>query len=185
MCVILIAQENRLTAATISAAIESNPDGNGFAWISKGKVHWRKGITPDAAISLAKTKPLPHVFHARIATIGEPCDALCHPFAVETRAEQTATSGSSSEGVVFHNGSWGDWQDNIDTPTKGLWSDSRAMADMVYVDGVSALDIIPDSQRVVMMTPESVEYRGIGWTTLPDGTLASNTHFLRQRYSLK
>jgi len=185
MCVILIAEENRLTANDIRAAVASNPDGNGFAWISKGKVHWRKGITTDAAISLAKSKPLPHVFHARIATIGQPCDALCHPFPVEARAEQTATSGSSSEGVVFHNGSWGDWQDNIDTPTRGLWSDSRAMADMVYVDGVSALDIIPDSQRVVMMTPESVEYRGTGWTTLPDGTLASNTHFLRQRYSLK
>ena len=142
-------------------------------------MHWRKGITTDEAISLAKTKPLPHVFHARIATVGKPCAALCHPFPAEPRAKQTATSGASSEGVVFHNGSWNDWRDNIDAPTSGPWSDSRAMADMVYVDGVTALDIIPDTQRVVMMTPESVEYRGNGWTELPDGTLASNTYFIR------
>lgn len=182
MCVILITDQNRLTASTIRAAVDSNPDGNGFAWISAGKVHWRKGITTEQAIRLAQTKPLPHVFHARIATIGKPCDALCHPFPVEARAEQTATSGASSEGVVFHNGSWNDWRDNIDEPSSGLWSDSRAMADMVYVDGVTALDIIPDSQRVVMMTPESVEYRGRGWTALADGTLASNTYFMRDAY---
>ena len=180
MCVILIAAENRLTANDIRLAVASNPDGNGFAWISKGKVHWRKGITTDAAISLAKSKPLPHVFHARIATVGKPCAALCHPFPFEARQKQTATIGESQEGVVFHNGSWGDWEDHIDATSGSVWSDSRAMADMVYVDGVDALDVVPDSQRVVTVTPDGIQYRGNGWTTLPDGTLASNTHFMRK-----
>ena len=181
MCVILITGTKRLTGNAIRAAIASNPDGNGFAWIERQKVHWKKGITANEAIILANTKPLPYVFHARIATVGRPCDALCHPFPVEARDKQTATAGSSRKGVVFHNGSWRDWFDNIDTSNSGPWSDSRAMADLVYAGGARALDAIPDSQRIVMMMPESVEYRGDGWTELPDGTLASNTNFLRNR----
>ena len=185
MCVILIAQESRLDASTIRDAVEANPDGNGFAWIQGGQVHWRKGITVKTAIKLADTKPLPYIFHARIATFGATCAALCHPFPITKRRKQTATIGSSKRGVVFHNGSWSEWDEYVNHPRgETHWSDSRAMADMVFADGDEALELIPGSQRVAMMTPTDILFQGTGWTTLRAGIKASNTHFVRMSPSL-
>ena len=177
MCVILIAEEKRITTSTIKAAIDANPDGNGFAWMESGRVHWRKGITVKAAIKLAKTKPLPYVFHARIATVGATCAELCHPFPITRRGKQTATVGTSKRGVVFHNGSWGEWDEYVSKHNGANWSDSRAMADMVFADGDEALELIPETQRVVMMTPTEILFQGTGWRTI-NGVKASNTHFL-------
>jgi hypothetical protein len=176
MCVILIAEETRLDASTIEAAVEANPDGNGFAWMQSGKVHWRKGITVKAAIKLAKTKPLPYVFHARIATVGATCAALCHPFPITHRGNQTAIAGTSKRGVVFHNGSWAEWNEYVSKHHGANWSDSRGMADMVFADGDEALELIPTTQRVVMMTPTEILFQGTGWTTI-NGVKASNNHF--------
>ena len=50
------------------------------------------------------------------------------------------------------------------------------MADMVFADGDEALELIPTTQRVVMMTPTEILFQGTGWKTI-NGVKASNNHF--------
>ena len=47
---------------------------------------------------------------------------------------------------------------------------------MVFADGDESLELIPTTQRVVMMTPTEILFQGTGWTTI-NGVKASNTHF--------
>jgi len=180
MCVILIAEEKRLTKKVVEAAIAANPDGNGFAYIDKGAVVFTKGVSDEDAIVLARTLPMPYVFHARIATVGGICPELCHPFAIDGRVKPGALDGRSRRGVLFHNGTWWKWRDFVEQGD-GAWSDSRAMATMVSAYGADTIEecVNEDQNRVVLFTPKGIQRFGRGWSQPVEGVWASNTHFLR------
>jgi len=180
MCVILIADQKRLSPTLIRQAVNANPDGNGLAWIENRKVCFRKAVTLDDVEDLASELPLPYVFHARIATVGGVKPGLCHPFPLDGRLNPTQLVGRTPKGVLFHNGHWSAWKQYVNNPT-GEYSDSRVMAELVSAFGPDVIqDHVTDSQRVVLVTPKGVTRYGAGWTEVSKGIHASNTCYLRK-----
>jgi predicted glutamine amidotransferase len=182
MCVILIARSKPLTRTLVNAAMDANPHGNGFAWIEKrGKkrtVRFEKGLTRNEVNKFSLKLPLPYVFHARIASVGGVHVRLTHPFPVAPRREQLKISGASRKGVLFHNGTWMEWKQFYEGPVEELWSDSRAMADLIHKHGEQMLYAIPDTQKIVRVTTTGVEAYGTGWSEVAKGVEASNRYFL-------
>jgi predicted glutamine amidotransferase len=178
MCVILTADKStRLTADEIRAAALANRDGNGIAYLERGVVVWKKGISVDEAITIARRACGPVVFHARIATAGTVCAELCHPFPVSRKATGRETKGRNAR-VLFHNGHWHGWEDEREDyfPIAGPMSDSRFMAFLAAHD--VDLDVVPESQRVVLFDRHGVERRGNGWSVVRPGVWASNRHWM-------
>lgn len=188
MCVILVAEKRRLSAQIIGSAIEFNPHGNGLAWIESGKVRWAKDLTEEEVVKLAATLPLPYVFHARWATKGPKGPSLCHPFPLRKEATGFETKGVETRGVLFHNGTWEGAEDALEQVAErddiflsGPWSDSRAMSVIAAARGLKALDLVPLSQRIAVLTPKGVQTKGWGWSYIGKGKgiYASNTRFLQ------
>lgn len=185
MCVILCATTTRLTDSMIERAAATNPDGNGIAWIADGAVEYRKGLLLEEVQDLAAVLPRPYVFHARIASVGGVRPELCHPFPLDRRLNPNQLRGRSGKGVLFHNGHWSDWREALAPAGPGYWSDSRAMAELVARFGPEAIPaFVPDSQRVVLLTPRGIERFGQGWTETSRGVWASNTSWLRPRCAI-
>jgi hypothetical protein len=137
-------------------------------------VRFEKDITIARAKELAASVPLPYVFHARIASIGRVCPELCHPFPLDKRGSRLRLQGSSPKGVLFHNGTWSAWIDYIDAEP-GPWSDSVAMSFIGSNYGIDVLEeTVPDTQRLVLLTPRGIRRLGSGWSTLKPGIWASN-----------
>jgi len=180
MCVILIADEKRLTKRMVELAMDANPDGNGFAWREKGAVCFEKGLSEADAVDFARHLPLPYIFHARIATVGGVRPELCHPFPIDGRVKPTALAGRSRRGVLFHNGTWWKWRDYVEQGDEP-WSDSRAMAALVNLYDAEAISEVVDehANRVVLMTPTDIRRFGRGWSKPHAGIWASNTYYLR------
>ncbi len=183
MCVILIARTKPLTRKLVNAAMDANPHGNGIAWIEKVKkqkvVRFEKGLTRREVDRLSLKLPLPYVFHARIASIGGIHFRLTHPFPVARRDDQLRIHGASRKGVLFHNGTWHDWSALYPQGAPdAMWSDSRAMADLVHQHGEQILEVVPPSQKIVRVTVEGVKTYGNGWTEVAKGIDASNRYFL-------
>lgn len=184
MCVILFAKTKRLSQKMVEQAMDVNPHGNGFAWMEgKGKqrtVRFEKGLNRREALKFLKEHPLPmpYVFHARIASVGSVCAKLTHPFPICTRDKQLRLSGSTRKGVVFHNGTWFDWENYYRNLEEKVWSDTRAMADLMHDFGPEIVEEIPESQQLAIMTPEGVTTLGNRWSEVASGVLASNRFFL-------
>ena len=182
MCVIMVAQNKRLSRKMVVKAMAKNPDGVGFAWLDGGKVRYSKGISQtDEIHKMRKTLPLPYVFHARYATEGKTVPQLCHPFPVTVK-DSRRTAGRCSK-VLFHNGTWSKWKDtaqNVEgrygcSLPKGDMSDSRAMAFVVSVVGEGVLDM-PHGQRFLIMDKDGPELFGRGWVKY-NGFWVSNTRW--------
>lgn len=181
MCVILIAKTARLTKSVLERAIGANADGNGVAWIENGTVRFRKGLTAEQTLDIVPRLPTPYVFHARIATVGNPQRALTHPFPCDPSIRPDALSGRTKRGVLFHNGTWHSWEDYHDHDGLPV-SDSRVMADLVAEYGWEGVtDLVGTWQRVVLVTPTKIHVHGDGWTEPIRGIVASNTHWQRDR----
>lgn len=213
MCVILVSEKKRLSSQLIADAIRTNPHGNGFAWIAAGTVRFEKDITIAQAQELAAIVPMPYVFHARIATQGGITPTLCHPFPMDRTGDPRRLSGSSKAGVLFHNGTWHNWQDvaiaaipcrtcegknvgghvrcegcagtgiripqRFDPWKRSEWSDSLAMARIGAELGADVVEeLVPDFQRLAIVTPTGVRTLGRGWTQIARGIRGSNDHFL-------
>jgi hypothetical protein len=175
MCVILIAEDRPLTEAMVDRPMAANRDGNGLAWIDANTVHFARGLSAPAVRRLVVDLPLPYVFHARIATVGGVRRDLCHPFPLDRRLRPGTLRGTSSRGVLFHNGHWSEWRDYEDASGPGAWSDSRAMARLVSRFGHDVLaHVVPTTQRVALLTRDGVERFGDGWYPPEDGIWASN-----------
>jgi hypothetical protein len=183
MCVIITAESHRPSTRAIDLALAANPDGAGIAWIDNGKVRFLKGVGADVVeevCALAATVPVPFIVHFRITTVGETCDALCHPFPLSGGA-MTRTKGVSKRGVLFHNGTWKDWRGSLLQAATasgmaigdGPMSDSRAMAHLAIILGTSILGAI-EGQRIAVLTPRGIERFGDGWTEIITGVHASN-----------
>lgn len=159
MCVIMGVEKERITDDMVRAAFETNPKGGGVAWRDTHKqkdgsqiavVRWKKGIMDvDELIDFAKKLPIPHVLHCRIPTEGGDDIRLCHPFPV-TKSVELDLEGYTTNGVLFHNGTWHSWRDKsyeacrqrgIKAP-EGKMSDSRMMAWQAYLYGANVLEFI-------------------------------------------
>lgn len=185
MCVIAICQKQP-TAKDLRAMWDANPQGAGLAWSDGKSVHYLKGIMSfDALREAVGRMSGPFVVHTRISTVGGTRPDLCHPF-IATPASPLALKGKAPA-VLFHNGHWGDWADNLRASTvstgarvpDGAFSDSRAMAVLVGRHGANFARLIPDSQRVCLVTPETISRYGKGWTEVR-GMWVSNENWDRE-----
>ena len=178
MCVILVCSENiRPDSATIDACHRANPHGAGVAWRDDGVVRWSKGLEPDEVESLIAGLTGEIVIHFRIASVGEVTPQLCHPFPVTARA--TTRLSGHARAVLFHNGTWSDWRENLRRMPRhhqsdGLLSDTRVAASLVDLCGVDVLDRLPG--RRVFFDRDFTELYG-EWREWR-GMKASNLYFL-------
>jgi hypothetical protein len=158
MCVIMIVQDTVPTRQIVRDCWDSNAFGAGVAWREHETVRWSKGQfqTADDVYELIMALPTPYIVHFRIPTVGDTCDELCHPFPLGGSLDLT---GSSTEGVVAHNGHWACWQAamlkflGVTRIPDGPWSDSRAMAWIVNQSGPGFLSLVDNAQRIVLFTP--------------------------------
>jgi hypothetical protein len=180
MCVILVCPENiRPDSATIAACHRANPHGAGVAWREDGEVHWSKGLEPDEVEKLIAGLTGEIVIHFRIASVGEVTPKLCHPFPV-TACATTRLSGHA-RAVLFHNGTWSDWRENLRRMPRHrmpdeLLSDTRVAASLVDLCGVDVLDRLPG--RWVFFDRDFTELYG-DWREW-DGIRVSNLGFTHQ-----
>jgi hypothetical protein len=183
MCVIAIC-EKQPTITDLRAMWDANPQGAGLAWSDGKTVHYKRGImTFDALREAVGKMSGPFVVHTRISTVGGTRPDLCHPF-VASPSSPLALKGKAPM-VLFHNGHWGDWANNLRESTvstgarvpDGAFSDSRAMAVLVGRHGQNFARLIPDSQRVCIVTATSIARYGKGWTQVR-GMWVSNENWL-------
>ena len=104
------------TKETLKICFENNPDGAGFMFASKGKVHIEKGLMTYSAFKKAikkvkkiyevedNFKSLPMVFHFRISTQGGVNKALCHPFALSNSYDTMKELSGDYDMAIAHNG---------------------------------------------------------------------------------
>lgn len=184
MCVIICCEDEYPKDETIQQAEQWNEDGGGMAWVSNGKVHFKKGITGKDMLEIIKKRKvqLPFICHFRIASVGKTCKELCHPFPIEDGVP-LKTSGVCDE-ILFHNGSWTDWREwihrtlirkQIKMP-RGVWSDSRGMAFLAHYYGKEILGTL-GTGKIAVLTKDGIErYGSDSWIKV--GKLAcSNNNF--------
>jgi hypothetical protein len=162
MCVIAICEQRRLTSDEVRQMAAANPHGIGLAWANKanGQAAYVKGLSVDEALAAIDAAPLPQVVHFRFASVGGVTPELCHPFPIERVPSQDMAG--TAHAVVFHNGTWGDWQlghaildgrkTQLSAEERKGWSDTRVIAAMMstYAYHVVA-KIAGDAQRIVVV----------------------------------
>lgn len=182
MCVILVCPPDvRPPKSVLYACHDANPHGAGLAWRENGKVRWLKNVGPGKL--MLKLKELPReeeiVIHFRWASVGGVDARLCHPFPVTPKAP-ISLSGTA-ESVLFHNGTWGGYEDalgrlqqtGVELPRAPM-SDSRAAALLVSATQPDALKRLP-GKWAYMSASETKLYGE--WQTW-GGMRVSNTYFL-------
>ena len=118
MCVILVGGEKRPTESMVARAFHRNDHGAGIAWLEPAadgegtEVVWKKDLNLEEIQDLVKTVPLPFISHFRIASIGGVRAELTHPFEVGPEANNDI-EGRTKLAVLFHNGTWGKWEDMV------------------------------------------------------------------------
>jgi hypothetical protein len=193
MCVVVIVPEGnvRPTEAMLKSCWNGNPDGGGIGWVERAPkpginlVKWRKGIgTVEEMIEANKTLPKPYVLHFRIPSVGGKSKELTHPFPLSAEAE-LALEGDSYGGVLFHNGTWGKWEERLlqftygtGTPLPdGQWSDTRAMAYLAYHLSPNILEFIDEKIAILVpYGPDGVpDVLTWGHWNVDNGIITSNT----------
>jgi len=165
-----------------------NGHGAGIGWVDKEAktVRWIKGLTNGTEV-LACIKdnkiPLPMAIHFRTASVGGENPHLTHPFPLTDSCELDLT-GECSNGVLFHNGHVGSWEDlllRVVLATTdymmpgGTWSDTRALAVLTNLKGTGILKFVCGTSRVAVLTPDGEEdnpwsyfYLYGNWDDAPD-----------------
>lgn len=158
MCLIFCAEKGVPTLDVMKRAERYNDDGAGIAWITqapnkKGNVvTWRKGLNAEGVQKIIDEYKLgeflpdyPFVVHFRACSSGPNIKELNHPFPISKEVE-TSLEGSA-KGVLFHNGTFGAWENmmrevcfagGVHIPA-GNWNDSRALAWLVQNRGIGSL----------------------------------------------
>ena len=144
-----------------------------MAWRDKRRIHWRKALTPGEVNHLIQKVPGEVVIHFRWASVGGVEPLLCHPFPVT--AEAALGYEGVCKSVLFHNGTWGNWESaqEIIGDLDGPMSDSRAVAALVHHKGTKPLKRLPG--RWAVMGSKEIELFG-DWQPWR-GLLVSNTSF--------
>jgi hypothetical protein len=175
MCVVLICPPKQRPDLTILRACHAaNPHGAGVAWRDKRRIHWRKALTPGEVNHLIQQVHGEVIIHFRWASVGGVEPLLCHPFPVT--AEAALGYEGLCKSVLFHNGTWGNWESaqEIIGDLDGPMSDSRAVAALVHHKGSKPLKKLPG--RWAIMHAKEIELFG-DWQPWR-GFLVSNTSFL-------
>lgn len=189
MCVIMVVNKDvRPSDEMISQAFAANKFGAGAAWRDAGMVHWKKGMKEDEIQDVNRILPFPYVLHFRVPSSGTSViPNMCHPFPI-TRTVPLALEGKIKGMVLFHNGFWAGWKQEIKTaafqggykiPT-GAWSDTRGLAWIAAHVGNGILEFI--DEKVIVFGPDTLENFGSGWT-LERGVWVSNTHWMPKIHS--
>jgi len=184
----MICDEKRPTPEIVEKAWNHNDHGGGVAWRENNKagkpiVRWEKGLDLKEMQDYCKNLPLPFIAHFRIASVGGRLEDLCHPFEIGANAS-VKLSGETGRGVLFHNGTWGQWRSfSLEFATKrpgitipvGAWSDTRAMAWIASYIGDGVLEFI--NEKTVVYGPKHLQIFGDGWEEV-EGITMSNKFFL-------
>lgn len=190
MCVIMVIKDQRPTEKMVEDAWFTNDDFGGVAWREGGLVHWKKGIEDvEEMKALIAVLPTPFIAHFRIASSGAVIPELTHPMPIDEEVP-LFLSGTTGGSVLFHNGTWGKWQDysmdmtihlrtaeggKIKIP-KGPWNDTRTMAWAAAHYGPEVLNFI--GEKCVVFGPEDLQVFRKDWDMV-NGVLCSNKHFDR------
>jgi hypothetical protein len=171
MCVIILASKKsgHISKNMIKKAERANDHGMGIAWVNQdNKVEWAKGLNSKSLIKLMRKRKIkfPYIIHARIASVGDICNELCHPFEISLNPSLDLT-GTTDQGVLFHNGTWSDYNkfllmticSNNLKMYDGKNSDSRSLAFLVKAHGTSILKTLPE-QKIAILTPKGIQYFG-------------------------
>ena len=183
MCVILVCPPKvRPTDEILRACHDANPHGAGVAWRERNRVHWRKNLQVGQVARLIRDVKGEVVIHFRWASVGGIKPRLCHPFPVSHTARLSLEGKAKS--VLFHNGTWGGWEEALDRLVSlgqhddldGAMSDTRAAAVLVDHLGESVLERLPGrwvlmGQKATKLCGEWEEFRGMK---------VSNTHFIHR-----
>lgn len=185
MCVIAVSPKktSRPTFTQLRAMAEANPHGIGMAWVEPAskRVLYEKGITLEQAWDWSQEIDGAIIYHFRIASVGAVDDRLCHPFPISPTAP-LGLSGKTKTGVLFHNGTWYDWENalleatlrhKVDMPG-GVWSDTRAASVVISLDGVKAISRM--TGKFAVLTPKGYQLWG-QWQRV-DGFHVSNTYWV-------
>jgi len=172
MCVIICCPSRFPPRQTIIEAEEHNSHGGGVAWIEGDKVKFKKGITAKQVIRMIQKKELttPCIIHFRIASVGEVCDNLIHPFPISKTASLKLSG--IEESVLFHNGTYADWKDTLlDTVVRrpslkipeGELSDTRVIAFLCSVYGIGFLNLICGFSKFGVIDKKGIRMYGDNW----------------------
>ena len=174
MCVVLICPPKQRPDLTILRACHAaNPHGAGVAWREQRRIHWRKALTPGELNHLIQRVPGELIIHFRWASVGGIEPLLCHPFPVT--AEAALGYEGFCKSVLFHNGTWGNWESalGVTGDLDGPMNDSRAAAALVHHKGAKLLKRLPGRWAVM----DSKEIALFGDWQPWRGLLVSNTSF--------
>lgn len=189
MCVIIIAKNKKIKKNTFRKAWSSNSDGFGMAWREGSEIHYKKGLMTlkeAKQFYYSRNFPFPHILHFRIASVGEVCPELTHPFVL---GWETALEGQTKTGVLFQNGTSSSSLEyiiniallrGIKLPG-GKWNDARALGIIVRELGVNVLPLI-DPGKIAILTPTKLEVYGDFQEYR--GNLFSNLYWKFDSYSL-
>lgn len=183
MCVIAICENRALTSSEFNECWDSNTHGMGFAFWNGSEITFKKGfMNKKDAKKAYKDIPVPHVVHFRIASAGEVCPELTHPFLCSKKSSLLLSSKGEIP-VLFHNGTVGNYQTLLLMAIfktkhfpQGRMSDSRAMAVAVSQVGPDLLDMY-SSHKWVYVTKDG--FRKVGDWIEEDGVFFSNYTFRR------
>jgi hypothetical protein len=190
MCVIAVARSVRLTEEQIERMWRANSHGGGVAWREEridddtGEIYkvvrWEKGLDVNDMFRIIPELPMPYVAHFRIASSGDVCDELTHPFPIDTTAD-LVLKGETRGQVFFHNGTLSKWRDYLlevalrggHKIPSGRWNDTRTMAWIAGILGVPICDIF--DQKIVAFGPtfETTNFFG-KWEAANEGLFVSN-----------
>lgn len=182
MCIIGICEKRALTEKEFNSCWNSNRHGMGFAYWNGEEVYMKKGFMDKAqAWKVYQTVPVPHIVHFRIASAGEVCKELTHPFICSPKSGLVLEHQGKSP-VLFHNGTVCEWRNLLMNAVfatkvvpKGVMSDSRAMAIAVSVLGADILTMYATHKWVVVHREGFIK---VGeWLEAEGGVLFSNSGF--------
>lgn len=195
MCVILWVNKDRPTPEMVERAYEHNDDGGGVAWRTtndrgEAVVEWKKGLGVEEMKGFAETLPIPFIMHFRIASIGGIRSSLTHPFPIGRNAS-LALQGQTKGHVLFHNGTWKEWNEKClkateqkweDGPVQipiGRWSDTRALAWLCAIHGIGYMEFYPEQKGIIFGPNDMHIFDGNGWSKINE-VWCSNDFFLKK-----
>jgi len=100
-----VRNKEKFTDDIINRCNEIYGDGIGIAWQSNNYVEFRKGIDVNELKNIIKNENIKEfVVHFRLATSGEKCKELCHPFPLDIRMLKENETEGKTNAVLFQNG---------------------------------------------------------------------------------
>lgn len=179
MCVAIVVPEGAdfPSLETLQQCEIANSDGGGMAWVSEGKVEWMKGMDAEDMHAFGQMVDGPVLLHFRLATAGGASDEMAHPFPIEKKP-RIDTHGRANK-VLIHNGHWSDWEfiAEISGASKGMWSDTRLMARLIALHGVSVVQHLSTDGQKLAILDKNGEFVIVGKWDLIDGVHFSNNYW--------